>query len=103
MANFLLIYHGGSTPTDPAEVDQAMAEWTAWFGRLGGAVVDGGNPVAAVRTVAADGSVTDGAPDRATGYSILAAPDLDAAVALAAGCPLLAHGGRVEVAETIPM
>ncbi len=103
MANFLLVYHGGSQPADRAEIDQVMADWTAWFGRLGGAVVDGGNPVGAVRTVAADGSVTDGAIDAATGYSIVSAPDMTAAVALAAGCPLLARGGRVEVAETMPM
>jgi hypothetical protein len=37
-----------------------------------------------------------------TGYSILAADSLDAAAALAKGCPLLAAGGSIEVYEVVP-
>ena len=33
------------------------------------------------------------------GYSLIRACDLDAAVALARGCPLLPHGGAVEICE----
>jgi hypothetical protein len=36
-----------------------------------------------------------------TGYSILEAADLDAAVELGEGCPIVADGGRVDVYETI--
>ena len=38
-----------------------------------------------------------------TGYTIVTADDLDAAVAMAKGCPILSSGGSVEVAETIEM
>ena len=103
MANFLLIYHGGSEPTSPEEGERVMAAWTGWFGRLGAAVVDGGNPVSGVRTVSTNGTVSDGAANAATGYSILSAASLDAAVALAKECPHLASGGSVEVAETNPI
>jgi len=37
-----------------------------------------------------------------TGYVVIDAADLDAAAALAAGCPGLAGGVDVEVAEVIP-
>ena len=79
-----------------------MAEWGAWFGSLGAALVDGGNPFAASRTVHADGSSTEGGGGL-TGYSIVGAADLAAAADLAKGCPLLADGGTVEVYETVPM
>lgn len=38
-----------------------------------------------------------------TGYSIVEAADLDAAVAIAGRCPLLGTGSTIEVGETIPM
>ena len=38
-----------------------------------------------------------------TGYSILKADSLDAAVALAKGCPVLAGGAAVVVSETFPV
>jgi len=34
---------------------------------------------------------------------LVAASDLEAAVSLAKGCPILSSGGTVEVAETIEM
>lgn len=105
MPKYILAYHGGGGMSDdPAEVERLMAEWGAWFGALGDGVVDGGNPVGAARTVAADGTVSDGGgANPLTGYSIIAAADMDAAVAHASGCPVLAAGGSVEVAEAIDM
>ena len=35
-----------------------MAQWGAWFGQLGAAIVDAGNPVGQSSTVHSDGSVT---------------------------------------------
>lgn len=102
MANYLLVYHGGEgMADDEAERQKIMAAWGAWFGSLGDAVVDGGNPVGAAMTVASNGSTSDGGgANPATGYSILKADSLAAATELAKGCPVLASGGSVEVAET---
>lgn len=100
MANYLLVYHGGSMPDSPEAGARVMQAWTDWFVVLGDALVDGGNPVSQVRTVAADGSVSDGGANASTGYSIIRADSLDAAVTLARGCPVLAGGASVEVAET---
>ena len=38
-----------------------------------------------------------------TGYSVLKADSLAAATTLAKGCPVLAHGGAVEVYEVYPV
>ena len=73
-----------------------MAAWGAWFGSLGAAVVDGGAPFGAER-----GGRRRGAKAGLTGYSILDAADLAAAVALAEGCPIVADGGTVDVYEAI--
>ena len=99
MANFLLLYHGGGMPESPEEGAKVMAAWTDWFGQLGDALVDGGNPASATRTISASGSVSDD-PAGPSGYSILRADSLDAAVTLAKGCPVLQGGASIQVVET---
>lgn len=99
MANYVLVYHGGSMPETQEEGAKVMAAWTDWFGKLGGALVDGGNPASKSKTIAANGSVSDDAHGP-SGYSIIKADSLDAAVALAKGCPVLQGGASVQVVET---
>jgi len=104
MPKYVFAYHGGGGAPTSAEQAKAMDAWMAWFGSLGDAVVDVGNPVGAAKTIAADGSITDGGGSHPlTGYSLVTATDLDAAVGLAKACPILASGGSVEVAEAIDM
>jgi hypothetical protein len=100
--NFVLLYHGGSMPETPEEGARVMQAWTAWFSKLGDAVVDGGNPASGAKTVSATGSVTTDAAFP-SGYSIIKADSLDAAVELAKGCPVLAGGASVQVVETFPV
>ncbi len=102
MANYLLLYSGGGMPETEAEQKAVMQAWTAWFERLGAALVDGGNPTTPnAKTISAEGRVTDGANGMAaTGYSIIQADSLDAAVALAKGCPVLQGGAELIVLET---
>jgi hypothetical protein len=102
--NYLLVYHGGPMPETPEEGARVMQAWTDWFGTLGDALVDGGNPVSQVRTIGNNGSVSNGALNPASGYSFIKADNLDAAVVLAKGCPILNSGlGSIEVAETTAM
>ena len=69
------------------------AEWQAWFGGLGPALVDVGN---AVTDYASLGEV-GGSGSRMIGHSVVSAEDMDAALALAKDCPALRVGGGVEV------
>ena len=101
MANYLLVYHGGGDmPQGEAEQAAVMAEWMGWFGSLGAAVVDGGNPVGRAWTVTTDWTVEGGGANPATDYSILSAESMDAALVMAKGCPVLKGGGSVELCET---
>jgi len=101
MANYLLAYHGGGMPETEEQRANVMAAWGQWFGTLGPALVDGGNPVGRTSTIAASGSVSEGGgANPVTGYSIIKADSMDAAVQMAKGCPLLQSGGNIEVAET---
>jgi hypothetical protein len=103
MANYLMAYKGGGMAATDAEREAAMAAWGAWFGGLGAAVVDAGNPFGPSGTVSADGGVSDGASSGLSGYSVVSADSIAAAGELAKGCPIFAAGGSLEVYETIPV
>lgn len=102
MTNYLFAYHGGAMPETPEAGQQVMTAWMQWYVQLGAAVVDGGNPVGPVRTIASDGSQTDGGgANPVAGYTVISAASMDEAVMHAKSCPHLAAGGSVEVCETI--
>ncbi len=104
MAKYLFVYHGGSKPESKEEQAAVMDAWGQWFGAMGSAVVDGGNPVGQSTTVESDGSVVaDGGSNPVSGYSVIEASDLDDAVARAKKCPILAAGGSIELAEAFDM
>ncbi len=99
---YVLIYYGGGMAQSEKERTAVMKAWGTWFGKLGKAVVDGGDPFSrAAKNVASDGQIKDGPIGQmASGYSILEAKSLAAATALAKGCPVLKSGGRIAVYET---
>lgn len=104
MAKYLFVYHGGKSPSDPAEIKSVMDAWGAWFGSLGAAVIDGGNPVSQSATVRPDGSlVMGGGANPATGYSLIEAASLEDAHQKAKNCPILLGGGSIELAQAIDM
>jgi hypothetical protein len=92
MAEFIFTYR---TPADftPGTPD-GIAAWTAWFESIGSQVRDIGKPVFNRATV---GASVGGAP--LGGYSLVSAENLDEALTLAKGCPIVAAGGGVEVGE----
>jgi hypothetical protein len=100
MGTYLFAYRGGTTPTSDAERETVMAAWGTWLGSLGDAIVDIGKPCGASSTVAADGTVSEGAPSGLAGYTVLSADSLHDASVSAKGCPILAAGGSVDVYET---
>ena len=98
---FLLLIHGEEAP--PAERDAVVEDYRQWARRLAarGALVaaDELDEEAVLLSAAgADGEVrrSPRAPS-AGGYFLLAAADLEAALAIARDCPALRHGGAVEV------
>ncbi|WP_170364196.1 YciI family protein [Ruegeria arenilitoris] len=100
MPQYLFVYHGGTTPTDPAEIEATMAAWGAWFQNMGPALEIPGNPVGQSHTVSADGVADNGGPNPASGFTVVKADSIEAATEMAKGCPMVVNGsGSVEVAE----
>jgi YCII-related domain len=96
MAKFLFSYRAQQDYTI-GRPDTAAA-WRAWFDSMGTTLVDRGLPV--VESIPL-GNL--GADTRLGGYSIVTADDLDAAIAIAKGCPALSQGGGVEVGPLIDL
>lgn len=100
MGKYLFAYRGGMMADTEEQRQAAMQAWGAWFGKLGSAIVDPGNPFAGSTSVGANGSGGEVA-SQLTGYSVIQADSLDAASTLAEGCPVFNGGGSVDVYETI--
>ena len=96
MPTFVFAYRRtpGSTP---APTPESTAAWQAWFAAMGGDLVDLGKPAAA----AAGALGNCGPGTELGGYSVISAPDLDAALAVAKACPQLSRDGGVEVAQLV--
>lgn len=104
MAKYLFVYHGGSHPETKEAQAKVMAAWGQWFGSMGKSLIDGGNPVGKSSTVKSNGAVAkDGGANPASGYSLIEAQNIDEALGRAKGCPILAAGGSVEVAQAMDM
>ena len=102
MNKFLLVFYGGKMETDPKMMEKSMAKWNKWYADLGKAVVDGGNPTSPGKIVSEGGVKSTGAKP-VTGYSIIQAKDIDAAVAMSKSCPILVDGGQVVVYPIMSM
>lgn len=97
MIDYVFVYRAPKGCRGSPEGDTALEEW---FESLGEHLLDKGN---AVFSRAATGTAGPG-PDTDTvlgGYSLITAENLDEAVELAKGFPLVAIGGVVEVGELI--
>ncbi|GLQ55076.1 hypothetical protein [Devosia nitrariae] len=101
MPKYLLAYHGGDFP--PEEAQGLDAAWKTWMDGLGDKAIDRGGPLEASRTVGAGGRVLqDGGSNPVTGYSVIEADDIEAAIVIAKDCPQIRPphvDGTIEVAE----
>ena len=84
-------------PADHAPHAETAAEWQAWFGGMGSALVDVGHEVTDYASLGEVG----GSGSRMVGHSLVSAEDLDSALALAKDCPALRVGGGVEVGPVL--
>ncbi len=112
MKDFLLIYRNDAptmnalTKRSPEEMEANMKRWMDWLGGIAAQnkLSDRGNRLIPSGKVLRSGNVIADGPymeikECVVGYSIIHADNLEAATALAEGCPVLAVGGNVEVRE----
>jgi hypothetical protein len=102
VANYVFLYYGGMTAATPAAQKKSMDAWNAWFTKMGKSIVDMGAQVKPGKLVGKSGAkaISD---NPVSGYTIVKADSLDAAVTLAKGCPDIPNGTQVAVYEVIPM
>jgi hypothetical protein len=74
---------------------ETVGAWYAWFDGMGDHLVELGKPVSEVAVLGNN----DPARTQLGGYSIISADDLEAAVAIAKGCPQLDRDGGVEIGQ----
>ena len=103
MSNYIVAYHGGKKPETPEEGAKQMAKWKAWVGGLGDAAVNPGTPLGKSKIVSSSGISDDGGSNPMSGFSVVKADSMDAALEMVKDCPLLEIGGTLEVAEMMEM
>ncbi len=102
MPNYMFAYHGGKKPESPEAGAEMMAQWQAWIEGLGAAAVNPGTPLGMSKTVSTDGVADDGGSNPLSGFSIVEADSMDAALEMAKSCPFV-EMGTIEVAEMMKM
>ena len=112
MGEFVFLYRGGiKPPASPAEGQQNMAKWMAWFQELAakGHVIDRGQPLenSGKLVRARTKTITDGPfaelKDVVGGFTLIKARDIDEAAQIAKSCPILDRDGDVEVRPVMKM
>jgi hypothetical protein len=101
MPKYVIAYLGGRQPAKPEARAAQMAKWRAWADGLGDRMVNPGMPLGQGRLVSVDG-VSERGPNHLTGFSIVLADDMDAALDIARRCPFL-EIGTIELAEAMEM
>jgi hypothetical protein len=105
MSEFTYLFRGRDTSASPEQMQKTMEKWTAWFKELGakGHLKEPGHPlehtgkvVKGKQKIVNDGPYAE-AKDVVGGYIVIEAKDLDHALEISKGCPILEAGGSVEV------
>ena len=103
MAKFMLVYLGGEQPSNQEEGKKHFDEYRAWLQSLGDAVISAANPLKDTHVISANGSTAAGSSTMMSGFSVLEANSIEAAVLMSESCPFLKIGGTLEVSELIEM
>ena len=103
MAQFFITYLGGDEPSSPQAGRENFARYQAWLLALGESAVSPMNPLKDTHTVRGDGSVENESSTAMSGFTIVEAESMYAALDIAKACPFLEIGGSLEVSELIQM
>jgi hypothetical protein len=97
MARFLVTYHGSEMPHDPEIMAQAREAFMQWAAKTGHALPEPGEPTGASKVVSRDGTGDGPADGPFSGWSVVEAPDVGAAMQLLADHPFIGRGGILQV------
>ena len=103
MSQFVLVYLGGNQPSNPEEAENHFSKYVKWLSSLGDSVVSPTIPLKNTNTVSPDGTVREGGSSAMSGFTIIKADSMEAALSIAQACPFLEIGGSLEVSELMQM
>ena len=103
MSQYVIVYFGGDPPSSPEEGKQHFSKYMEWLASLGDAAVSPANPLKNTHTINPDGTATTGGTSTMSGYTIVEADSMEAALSMAQACPFLDIGGSLEVSERVEM
>lgn len=103
MTQFVLVYLGGNQPSSPEEANEHYSKYVEWVSSLGDSVVSPTIPLKDTHTVSPDGTIREGGGSAMSGFSIIKADSMEAALAMAQACPFLEIGGLLEVSELMQL
>lgn len=103
MKQYVLAYLGGEHPTNPEQARLHHMKYVEWLSSLGDALVIPTIPLKDTNTVSSDGSVREGSSSKMSGFSVIKADSMEAALAIAQACPFLEIGGSLEVSEMMQL
>ena len=103
MTQFVFVYLGGNQSSSPQEANKHYEKYMGWLTSLGDSVVIPTIPLKDTNTVRSDGTIGEGGSSSMSGFSIIKADSMEAALAIAQACPFLEIGGSLEVSELMQM
>lgn len=103
MNQYLIVYLGGNPPSSPEEGQKHFTKYKEWLGALGEAVVSPANPLKSTHSISPEGNATEGSQIGMSGYTIVKAESIEAAIEISKACPFLEIGGTLEVSEMVQM
>ena len=103
MKQFIFVYLGGNQPSSPEESSKHFDKYLGWLKSLGDAVVSPTIPLKDTHTVSPDGTIGVGGSSAMSGFSIIKAESMEAALSIAQACPFLEIDGSLEVSEMMQM
>jgi hypothetical protein len=115
MKEFMMIFRSeinesfGPSPEQMQQMQLDVQKWLDWFGGIAaqGRIVNANRLSFEGKTLKPNNIIVDGpyaeVKEIIGGYVVVKAADLDEAMKLAQGCPILNHGGHVEVRSVMPI
>ena len=103
MSHFLIVYFGGKQPETHEEGQRHFAKYKQWLTDISDVVISPANPIKNTNTINSDGQIVSGSSTSMSGYTIIQADSIEAAIDIAKGCPFLEFEGCLEVSELIDM
>jgi hypothetical protein len=93
----------GNQPSNPEEASKHFSKYMEWLSSLGDLVAIPAIPLKDANTVSPEESIREGGSSAMSGFSIIKADSMKAALSIAQACPFLEAGGSLEMSEMSEM